>query len=151
MKNKNQTTAKVTTTTTPDLTHHTPGPVGTQPLSKQQLRDLYLRNQRQVKLTAKQNQKAATTAKRADGIIGTLSAALELGTTKKEIMDALTVKFADRDPLGMVVTVGIQLSRLAKTTGRTIVKTKVEGRGNVYQYADKVPAPVTVTEDKQAA
>lgn len=150
---KNRTTSPAPVATTPAIVETTESttqvevtevpPTPTTPeLTTAQKRDLYLREKRQAKLAEKQAAKVALAAKRADGIIGTLRSALETeqGTTKTEIMATLTAKFADRDPLGMVVTVGIQLSRLPKALGRTMLKEKIEGRGLVYRFA-----PVVVT------
>ncbi len=140
---KNRTNTPATPVVPQDLrTPYTPGPVGmSRVYTKQEIRDLYLRNQRQVKLAAKVTQKQVTTAKRLDGVIGTIKQCLLSGTTKQECLDTLTQKFPTRDPLGMVVTVGIQFSRLVKSTGGTVTKVKVEGRGNVYTLT--LPAVVT--------
>lgn len=114
--------------------------------TKQQLRDAQLREKRAAKAAAKAAQKAATTEKRANGVIGTIRTMLDRaqGTTRAECLAVLTEKFADRDPMGMVVTVGIQFSRLAQSTGRKIENYKVEGRGRVYGFADVLVRPEVV-------
>lgn len=89
---------------------------------------------RATKEAARAARKAATAEKRANGVIGTLKQALEAGTTKKEVLATLTAKFPDRDPIGMATTVGIQLSRLPKSTGREITSVVEEGRGRVYRW-----------------
>lgn len=98
---------------------------------------------RAAKAAAKEARKAELAAKRADGVIGTIKAALEQpqGTTRKEVLETLTQKFPDRDRDGMAVTVGIQFSRLAKSTGKPITSAKVEGRGRVYGFTDTLVLP----------
>lgn len=97
---------------------------------------------RSAKVEANAARKAANAAKRADGVIGTLHNALQTpqGTTKAEIVGVLTIKFPERDPIGMSTTVGIQLSRLQAKHGK-IVSRKVEGRGLVYGYETTVQFP----------
>lgn len=128
--------------------------------TKQQLLDLQRRENRAAKAAEKAARKAANLAKRQDGVIGTIRSMLEqpTGTTRREVLDALTVKFPTRDPLGMAVTVGIQFSRLAKVGG-TIGNYKHAIRGRVYGFdrtlqrpevvlvaTPEVAAPVEVTE-----
>lgn len=90
---------------------------------------------REAKEAEKAKRKIDNAAKRADGVIGTLHKMLQAegGTTKKEVLAALTEKFPDRDPIGMATTVGIQLSRLQKKHGK-IVSRKQGERGLVYGY-----------------
>lgn len=128
--------------------------------TKQQLLDLQRRENRAAKAAEKAARKAANLAKRQDGVIGTIRSMLEqpTGATRREVLDALTVKFPTRDPLGMAVTVGIQFSRLAKVGG-TIGNYKHATRGRVYGFdrtlqrpevvlvaTPEVAAPVEVTE-----
>ncbi len=91
----------------------------------------------------KADRKAATAAKRADGVIGSIKAALETdkGVTQNEMLDILVGKFPDRTRDGMSSTVKIQFSRLAKSTKRDIHNAQIEGRGRVYKFADKGPVP----------
>lgn len=144
--NAADTTATSVTETTETTTTTAPAaPAGP---TKAELRAAELKARREAKAAAKEARKAELAAKRADGIIGTLKNALDTaeGTSRKEILAVLTTKFPDRDPIGMAVTVGIQLSRLAKTTGRKIVSAKVDGRDRVYGFADKVRFPAIVVE-----
>lgn len=116
--------------------------------SKAQIRDEFLRSQRAAKAEAAKAKKAETAAKRADGVIGTIRTLLDRpeGVTKTEALAVLTAKFANRDPMGMVVTVGIQFSRLAQSTGRKIENYKAEPRGRVYGFADKLVRPAVSAE-----
>jgi len=111
-----------------------------------------------AKLAAKAEQKAATAAARANGIIGTLYAALcaATGTTKKEILNELAAKFPAKDRDGMAVTVGIQLSRLSKQAspnhpdefadGRPVRSYVDATRGRVYGFADMLEVPEVAAE-----
>lgn len=130
-----------TTTTTESTT--TTAPAAPARPSKAELRAAELKAKREAKEAAKIARKAELASKRADGIIGTLKAALDTptGTSRKEILAVLTAKFPDRDPIGMAVTVGIQLSRLQKTTGRKIVSAKVKSRERVYGFEGVVQFP----------
>ncbi len=114
--------------------------------TKAELRAAELKAKREAKEAEKIARAAELKNKRKDGVIGTLAAALDTkeGTTRNEILAKLTAKFPDRDPVGMAVTVGIQLSRLAKSTGRKIVNAKIEPRGRIYGFADKVEFPQAV-------
>jgi hypothetical protein len=120
-----------TTTTQPATT--TPAP------TKAELRAAELKAKREAREAAKAATKAANAEKRANGVIGTLHQMLldPKGCTKKEVLAALTVKFPDRDPIGMATTVGIQLSRLQKKHGK-IVSRKQGERGLVYGYEKTV-------------
>lgn len=91
----------------------------------------------------KEDRKAATAAKRADGVIGNIKAALdtEKGITQNEMLDILEKKFPDRSRDGMSSTVKIQFSRLQKSTGRDIHNAMIEGRGRVYKFKDKGAVP----------
>jgi hypothetical protein len=82
--------------------------------------------------------------KKRSGVIAAIKAMLDTpsGATRSEILDELVTVHPDRDPDGMAVTVGIQVSRLAKSTGRPIVSFDVEGRGKVYGFADVVHQPL---------
>jgi hypothetical protein len=139
-----ETTAKVDSNE-PDTTA-APVEVTAPAPTKQQLLDAARKVARQAKADAKAAQKAANLAKRLDGVIGTIRKALENpnGTTRKETLDLLVAKFPDRDPMGMVVTVGIQFSRLAKSTGVPIENYKVEGRGRVYGFSNTLVRPAVV-------
>ncbi len=81
------------------------------------------------------------------GIIGHLRSNLwtAQGVSKREMVAKLTVLFPDRDPIGMAVTVGIQLGRLQKKFGK-ITSYKHATRGRVYGFATHlvpdVSAPV---------
>lgn len=122
-------------------------------VSKQAQLDAKRADARAAKKAEKDAAKAATLAKRADGIIGTLYSALctTAGTTKKEILDVLTAKFPAKDRDGMAVTVGIQLSRLAKQAspkhpeeypnGRPVSSFKDSTRGRVYGFTDVLIVP----------
>lgn len=139
MENDTTTTAPVTTTA--------PAPAP----SKQELLDAKRREARQVKATEKAARKAANAAKRQDGVIGTIRSMLEqpTGATRREVLDALTVKFPTRDPLGMAVTVGIQFSRLAKVGG-AIGNYKHATRGRVYGFDKTLQRPEVVLENTPA-
>lgn len=93
------------------------------------------------KSAEKAQREAERKAKRADGVIGTIKAALDTdaGTTQDEILDKLVAKFPDRTRDGMSSTVKIQFSRLAVSQGRSIINKKIVGRGRVYKFADKGP------------
>lgn len=100
---------------------------------------------RAEKEAAKEARKAANKAKREDGVIGTIKAALSTpaGVTKSEMLAQLQAKFPDRDPMGMACTVGIQFSRLSKT--RKVVNRKLD-RGRVYGFQDTVQFPEVTIE-----
>lgn len=100
---------------------------------------------RAEKEAAKEARKAANKAKREDGVIGTIKAALAQpdGVTKSEMLAQLQSKFPDRDPMGMACTVGIQFSRLSKT--RKVVNRKLD-RGRVYGFQDTVQFPEVTIE-----
>lgn len=108
-----------------------------------------------AKKAEKEAAKAAAAAKRADGVIGTIKAALDTneGTTSDEILDKLVEKFPDRTREGMSSTVKIQFSRLAKSTNREIINEKIKSRGRVYKFADRgaVPGEVEATEKSAPA
>lgn len=74
-----------------------------------------------------------TPRSKADGVIATIRSMLERqgGATRGEILETLVAKFPQRDQAGMSNTVGIQVSRLAKTIG-PIVRAEIAGRGLVY-------------------
>lgn len=95
------------------------------------------------KAAAKETAKKEREAKRAGGIIGTIKSFLEskTGGTQAEILDKLVEKFPDRSKDGMMSTVKIQCSRLAKTTGREISAKEIQGRGRVYKFVDAGPIP----------
>lgn len=116
--------------------------------TKQQLLDQQRKLDRERKAAEKTARKAANAAKRADGVIGTIKQALQQpnGTTRAEVLATLTSKFPTRDPMGMVVTVGIQFSRLAKSTGVPIDNKVIEGRGRVYGFRNTIQFPPVVVE-----
>jgi hypothetical protein len=118
-----------TNTTTEQATPATPEPSKAEKLAADRTA------KRAAKAFAKMMRKARNAEKRANGVIGTLHQALANphGTTKREILQTLTDKFPDRDPIGMATTVGIQLSRLQKKYGK-IVSRKQSNRGLVYGY-----------------
>jgi hypothetical protein len=95
------------------------------------------------KAQEKADRKAQAAAKRSDGVIGTIKAALDTneGTTANEVLDKLVAKFPDRTREGMSSTVKIQFSRLEKSTKREIINQKIKGRGRVYKFADKGAVP----------
>jgi ribosomal protein L31E len=95
------------------------------------------------KATEKEAAKKATAEKRAGGVIGTIKTFLEskTGGTQAEILDALVTKFPERTRDGMSSTVKIQVSRLAKSTGREIASKEIVGRGRVYRFVDAGPIP----------
>lgn len=101
---------------------------------------------RAAKEAAKAQKKAENAAKRADGVIGTIKAQLSRpeGTTKAETLAALQAKFPDRDAMGMSCTIGIQFSRLSKTT--PVINRKLGDRGRVYGFATTVKFPEEVAE-----
>lgn len=97
----------------------------------------------QAKAAEKEAAKKARDEKRAGGVIGTIRTHLESksGATQAEILDALVTKFPDRTRDGMSSTVKIQVSRLAKTTGREVQSKDIQGRGRVYKFVDAGPIP----------
>jgi len=133
--------------------------------TKAEAKALELKQKRDAKEKEKADAKAAAAAKRADGVIGTIKAALDTneGTTATEVLDKLVQKFPDRTREGMSSTVKIQFSRLAKSQKREIINEKIKGRGRVYKFADKgavpgeveaeapAPAPTTATPATPAA
>jgi len=127
------------TTTQETTTPTTPAPQGVPTPTKAELRAQELRVKREAKQAEKDARKAVNAEKRANGVIGTLHQMLQVpsGCSKREVLAVLTQKFADRDPIGMATTVGIQLSRLQKKHGK-IVSRKQGDRGLVYGYETTV-------------
>lgn len=115
------------TTTTP-----TPAPTKAEIIAAERLA------KREAKAAANAWRKAKNAEKRANGVIGTLHQMLSVpqGATKREVLDALTARFPERDPIGMATTVGIQLSRLQKKHGKIV--SRKQPRGMVYGYETSV-------------
>lgn len=109
------------------------------PANKTEAKALEAKAKRDAKEAEKAKRKADAAAKRSDGVIGTIRAALDTteGTTADEVLTTLVSKFPDRTREGMSSTVKIQFSRLQKSTGRNIINAKIKGRGRVYKFEDK--------------
>jgi len=75
---------------------------------------------------------------RVGSVLDTIYQALKKGSTREEILTALKKAHGDRDPSGMEKTLKIQIYRMPREKGFTVIRNKETGKYSIGKAAKKV-------------